>query len=258
MPSLDCHNVDSTLTSIGTLLSTDRCRLRAALMGFPFSEFEASRPHPDDLHDPPRVVLWNRIVGPGATPPIPDVTYWFHATRVPPGTDFAEGIQPLGERLPAIKAFLATLAGQLDLPPASQETATSFWGQQGGFQSSLKAPCPLHWGPFAFLVRDAILQRASSTHDYLATPEIVEDLAGIMAGDSAPRLIDEFRKATKPCIVKFRCAEPRADVVEVALFYSYSTLWGQEQSIETNTCFDSEGRSIPFSDIAEIEYPDSA
>ncbi len=249
MASLDCHNVDSTLTSLGTLLSVEPGQLSAALMSFPLSQFEMS---PEFARYPPQEVLWNQIIGPGTVPPIPDVTYWFHATRVPPGTDFAEGIQPLGERLPAIKAFLEALASQLSATPSEPST----WTHRGGFHYSLKAPNPLHWGPFAFLVRDAIVQRASITHDYLATPEIVEDFAGVIVGNSAPLLIPEFRKVTKPCIVKFRSVEPRGDVVEVALFYSYFTLWGEEQGIDTNTCFDGGGQSIPFSDIVEIEYPD--
>lgn len=148
MLSLDCHNTDSALTSLGTLLSIDRRRLRAALKSFSFSEFEASL---IGSCYPPLQVLWNQIVGPGTAPPIPDLVCWFHATRVPPGTDFAEGIQNLG---------------------------------------------------------------------------------------------------------KFRSPELRRDVVEVALAYCYWTLWGQEQCIETNTCFDGGARSVPFSDIVQIEWPD--
>ena len=79
----------------------------------------------------------------------------------------------------------------------------------------------------------------------------------MMAGESAPSLIDGFRRVTKPCIVKFRSTKRRDDVVEVALLYCYSTLWDQGQSIDTNTCFDGEARVIPYSDIVGIEYLDS-
>jgi hypothetical protein len=91
-------------------------------------------------------------------------------------------------------------------------------------------------------VRDAIVRKGSFTHDYLAIPEIVAALTGMLLGDRAQLLIDEFRNATSPCIVKFRSSAPRADVVRVALFYAYWTLWGQEQIIDTNTCFDGGGQ----------------
>ena len=74
------------------------------------------------------------------------------------------------------------------------------------------------------------------------------------AGDRALLLVEAFRNATRPCIVKFRSTKPREDVVRVALFYAYSTLWGQEQCIETNTCFAGEGRTIPVEDIVQVEY----
>ena len=98
-------------------------QLRASLMGFPLSQLEAA---PELAQYPAREVLWNQIVGRETVPPIPKVVYWFHATRVRPETDFAEGIQPLGERLPAIKDFLTALAARLDLgssPPTSSLTA---------------------------------------------------------------------------------------------------------------------------------------
>jgi hypothetical protein len=127
MRALDCHTIESTLTSLGFLLSRDPGQLRAELISLSIAEFTEllhRAPHPNDR------MLWHRIVGPETPPPIPDVTYWFHATRVPPGTDFAEALQPLGARLSAIEAFLEALARRLDPPIARPvPTDTSFWGQ---------------------------------------------------------------------------------------------------------------------------------
>jgi hypothetical protein len=249
--TLDCHNVDSALTSLAGLLSVDERGLKAALMDLSPTAFEASLRHAGQRSS---TVLWDRIVGKGTPPPLPAIIHWFHATRVLPGTDFCEGIQPLVARLPIIESFLATLETQISCEPLPQDSSPRFWREQGGFQYSLKTESSAHWGPFAFLVRDAIVQRCSLTHDYLGCPEIVEDLAGIMVGENAPRLIDQFRRMTRPCIVKFRSSEPRDDVAEVALLYCYSTLWGQRQGISTNTCFDAGGQAIPSTDIVGIEY----
>jgi hypothetical protein len=119
----------------------------------------------------------------------------------------------------------------------------------GGFQYTLKTTDPIHHGPFAFLVRDAITRRASFTHDYLATPEIVEDYSA----DAS--IVKSFQAITKPCIVKFTSTNPRADVTEVALRYCYSALWGMAMGFQNNTHFDGEGQAIPRSDIVVIEYP---
>jgi hypothetical protein len=247
MPALDCHDLDTALASLGGLLSTDPHQLEAALRGFAFCEFEAAMwrsPYPA------REVVWDRIVGQEIAPPTPPLVYWFHATRVPPGTDFREGLQPLPERLPRIKQLLSTLADQLD--PA--KTPLGPW-KHPGWHYTLKISSPSEWGPDASLVRDAIIHCTSPTRDYLAAgPEIVEDIAAMVAGDRALLLVEAFRNATRPCIVKFRSTKPREDVVQVALFYAYSTLWGQEQCIETNTCFAGEGRTIPVEDIVQVEY----
>jgi hypothetical protein len=242
---LDCQSLDSALTSLAGLLRTKKRELRTALTSFSPEEFEASLEHADH---PPGTVLWNRIIGPRTSAPIPDVVHWFHATRVPPGTDFSEGIQPLGARLPAIESLVATLA-EMGSPLSAAQAESSF-------QYRLKAPDPRFWEPYGFLVRDAIVHPDSATHNYLATPEIIEDLAQAYGPGVEMPIIDKFRASTKPCIVKFRSTEPRKYVVEVALFYCHATLWVQGQGLETNTCFDGKAKAVPFSDIIAIEYPD--
>jgi hypothetical protein len=248
MRALDCYDLNSTVTSLANLLSTDPQQLRAALAALRWTDFEAG----DFGYNPAPKVLWNHIVGPDTVPLTPDLVYWFHATRVPPDTDFAEGIQHLMERLPKIRDLLTALAALIDKTSA---TLPPPWTHNGGFHYNLKTSDPIHWGPHGFLVRDAIVHKGAATHDYLATPEIVEDLAEAIAGKWAAVLVEEFRKATRPCIVKFASAEPRADVVRVALYYAYSTLWAQDQNTDTNTNFAAKGQTIPFSDIVQIEYP---
>jgi len=227
----------------------DEVRLRAALTGLsPSALDECIR----EAHQPNRTVLWNQIVGSRTSPPIPEVVHWFHATRVPPHTDFRrDGIQPLGPCLPMIKDFLKTLARELRLPPPGPSA-----NQTGGArQYRLKANDRMYWGPCAFLVRDAIVQRESPTHDYLASPEIVEDLAQMIAREQhVALLIEKFQERTRRCIVKFRSTEPRKDVAEVALYYCYSSLWLRGQSRDTNTTSDGNARTIPPSDIVGIEY----
>jgi hypothetical protein len=137
-----------------------------------------------------------------------------------------------------------------DFLPYDRPIAVSKIGSTSprGFHYELKTGNSMHWGPYAFLVRDAI-RRASVTHDYLETPEIVEDYYNGGSGT------EKFRKITKPCIVKFRSTELRDDVTKVALTYCYSALWEMEMGLNDNTHFDGEGRTVQRSDIISLEYP---
>jgi hypothetical protein len=243
---LDCHTLDSALRSLGDLLSTNGKELRKALKAFRPSAFRkmisGSLVRPDDI-------LWNKIVGSSEPKPIAEVTFWFHATRVRPGTDFAEGIKPLNEMLPYLTSFLEELGRTMGIDSALSIPNS----MNGSFQYVLKTTDAVHWGPYAFLVRDAILKKAPETHDYLSTPEIVEDLINAKF-DS--RLLDEFSKCTRPCIVKFSSHLPREDVAEVALYYCYAALWNQRQGFYTNTCFDGQGSAIAPAQIVGVEYFD--
>jgi hypothetical protein len=246
MGSLDCHTLNSTLSSLAKLFSTDEGELRGALTGFSFPAFVAilanAREHPE-------TVLWNRIVGTGTRTPIPATTFWFHATRVMPGTDFRQGIQPLMEWLPHIRDSLDKISARIGR--SARPNSAVVGRRQGGRAYTLKTSDPIHWGPYAFLVRDAILRPADVTHDYLETPEIVEDIA-----NGNQFLINEYRRISRACIVKFRSVDPRPDVVKVALYYSYFSLWEEPMNLDTNTHFDGKGRPVPFDDIVGMEYPE--
>jgi hypothetical protein len=221
---LDCESLDSALISLSGLFGVKKRDLRSALTHLRPKEFEASIGPTVEWS----TALWNEIVGTGEPAPVPRVIHWFHATRVSPGTDFKEGILPLNLILPTL------------LP---------LRGGPRGFQYELKTRNSMHWGPYAFLVRDAIVRRDPVTHDYLETPEIVEDYYNGGSGT------EEFRTNTKPCIVKFRSLERRTDVTKVALSYCYAALWGMGTGLNANTHFDGEGRTVPRSDIIIIEYP---
>jgi hypothetical protein len=115
---------------------------------------------------------------------------------------------------------------------------------------------PIDWGPDAFLVREAIFQRDPMFHDYLAVPEVVEDLAQMLAGDRWTELRDCYQAATLPCIVKFRSTKPRPDTVRPALYYAYSREWELDfQMTEANTCYSGDGEAIPAEDILEVNFP---
>lgn len=101
----------------------------------------------------------------------PEQVHWFHCTRVPPGTRFAEGILPLGAMLPQLEATLTSLVADPDHRPLVQQVFSTRGGH--AFQFRLKTADSLHWGPYAILVRDvAFHARALGQHDYLGMPKL--------------------------------------------------------------------------------------
>lgn len=85
-------------------------------------------------------------------PRLPEEVCWFHGTRVRCGTTFSEGILPLGEALPFLKAALVDV---LEDQTSRREVERAF-ERKGGFAFHFrnKLENPLHWGPYAILVRE--------------------------------------------------------------------------------------------------------
>jgi hypothetical protein len=253
MEELDCTTIDTACTSVAALMRTPRAALVDALLEYSPHQYEedCGQSEHDSLD-----VLWHRIFG--AHPqPVPRSIVWFHATRVRTGTTFAQGIQPLNGRLGDLIAFVRQCASSLGLSSYKAEAGDELWQWEGGFQRSLKASDPIYWGPYAFLVRDAIVLRRNGTHDYLKAPEIVEDIARELYGRHAQAVLDVFRAETAPCIVHFRDGRPRDDVVSVALKYCYERLHENTPDEITHTCYDSEGAPVSPDAIFRIELLDA-
>jgi hypothetical protein len=233
--SLDCYSVDTAMTSLAELLGILPEALGQMFDQLPISRF-------DDKHratlQRPQELLWQLIFG-RHQPPTPDIVYWFHATRVQPTTDFAEGLLPLNERVSITRQFLTELAIRNGLKTEASAVMSG---------NPEKMRHKIHHGPFAYLVRDAILTENEIGHDYLKTPELVEDLVPSL------ELVACFQRETTPCIVKFRTSDPRPDTVPVALYYCYLAAWGEPPGIFGNTCYNGEGVAVPANDIVLIEY----
>jgi hypothetical protein len=128
---------------------------------------------------------------------------WFRLTRVPPATDFTEGILPL--HLALDKTWRAIIAIPRD--PRTRRNL-EFLRDNGvpDDQYNLKASdtLNLHSGPFAILVRDAAFCSTSlCNHDYLKFPGIVEDICNGYKQKYGEVIHEEISLALRPCIVTF-------------------------------------------------------
>lgn len=180
--------------------------------------------------------------------------YWFHLTKVPADVDFTEGILPLRLSLPKLWKTLISL--QYD--PRKRAILEKLRDTRvPNFQYNLKVGRSFADGPYAMLVKESAFQsNAIGNHDYLRTPEIVEDICNGYEQETGERMLDEVLEALKPCIVKFEDydADDQPHLMKVLIHYCWSKCRSEELCFFSNTCFDAKGRTIPLSAIRRIEF----
>jgi hypothetical protein len=178
---------------------------------------------------------------------------WFHLTRTLEGTTFSEGILPLGAALPKLWDMLVSIPKDGKNRMRLEELRTN---GVPNYQYNLKTPHKLHHGPYAMLVRESAFNASEmSNHDYLKLPEIIEDICWGYQEKFKESIQDEIVAALRPCIVKFGDRSgTRTDVIGPVIRYCHCKAWNDELHIHTNTCFDGQGKTVPFESIQKIEY----
>ncbi|MCM3920140.1 hypothetical protein ND748_00315 [Frankia sp. AiPs1] len=151
--------------------------------------------------------------------------YYFHGTRsFDPDSFLREGILPLGQVIERIWSSLYELIGdritERDWQRFRADLEGSGSGHSGFLYRHKVSNASLH-GPYALLVRgNHFNPGAIGCHDYLATPEIVQDI-GRSFGHN---LQEAFEAASKKCIVKFRSPDVGKAAVIAAFWYVYSAI----------------------------------
>lgn len=251
---LDCETPETTLTSICRAYRCDANVIISALEKIDLEAIYESAPWPAV---PPEEFLFDFVVNELGEPELPDEIYWFHFTRTTSGCSFKEGILPLGAVLPKVWDTLIDIASS-----ASAKGNLRHLRENGvpDFQYGLKAPDSVHWGPYGYLVREvADHARNLSQHDYLAMPEIVEDICNGYEKRFGASLIEHFRRELKPCAVKFvmPAGSRGFDTLRVALSYLYSSVKQEELGQSCITCFDGEGIAVPVERILSVTFVES-
>lgn len=175
--------------------------------------------------------LWRLVFG-RRRRQTPSEICWFHATRVLRGTTYVEGLLPLHEA----KSLLVERLSVIGLRPLGGAAGFHDFAheQKLAFTGSL--------GPHGHLVREASF--AAEQNHFLNAPEMIVDLGYDLRA---------YRKATVPCIVKFRVAEPDEHIVEPALFYVYLTAWGQRAGYDCSWTWSGNGRAVPPANILRVD-----
>lgn len=102
-------------------------------------------------------------------------------------------------------------------------------GGDGGYLYRLKTPTVMHHGPFGEYVREHFLRpQELSSHDYLRTPELIEDVAHAAHDLYGADLLGAYTAATKPCIVAFDMPhDDDTDAIEATCWYLRAAARGE-------------------------------
>lgn len=248
---LDCHTASAAFESLTGIFRIDSHALAAIL-----DDYVIEDEFPEGPQEPAEQLLYRVLRESGGAPSF-DSTHWFHATRVMNATVFQRGLLPLGHLIDTIWNNVYGLAPASVCRPSLDELRLWMENDGGGHFGNLyrlKTEDQRHWGPFAFLVRDAILDATRARHhNYLGIPEIVEDIATCAKDRFGWDLATAYREATTPFIVKFSERGGALLSVRSALYYVYCHRKGFGQSTMTNTCFDAAASPIEVDRILAIE-----
>jgi hypothetical protein len=250
MITLDCESYDSAMKSICDSYAIEKCAAEKFLLELDLgAEYDNKVIYKSG--DYYLKELFDTTFG-SPKNPITRVA-WFHLTRTPRTTNFSDGILPLGEILDTIWDTLSSL-----LESENQINNLAKMRQHGvnNFHYNLKCPDSLHHGPYAMLVRAAAFNAHKiCNHDYLETPEIIEDICSGYETQFGEGIHDTILSKLNKCIVKFESEKSiEENLLAPVLLYCWCEIRNAELSSCANTCFDSAGVAISSDSIISVNF----
>ena len=235
---LDCTSKESTFKSISTVLDINSDELKGILQDI------GTIPRDEE----PKAFVNQKVFSKIFPPTYPISSIWFHATRViNPSRFITEGIHPRSVMYPKIYSLLNQLSQGMksfgNYPNSSSVIAKEYINDDG---------------PFAFLFRSVAINAPGFNHAYHKSPEIIEDIAGLLLGANYWELVNKYKAMSQPCVVTFR-ARAENYVLESAMWYAHLIVSGCddfEAAESANTCFDGNGMTIPSTDIVNVQILD--
>lgn len=128
---------------------------------------------------------------------------------------------------------------------------TPLHARHGAWLYRLKFATPFHYGPYASLVREHTVAPIGSEHDYVKSPEIVEDIARCVDFDLQAR----FEAQARSCVVKIRLPRVNQHAVESALLFVWHRLHARPLDRGSVYGIDCEG-SVPAADVVYVDEVD--
>jgi hypothetical protein len=168
-------------------------------------------------------------------------------------SDFSEGILPL--HLALDKIWTAMTAIVNPIKKANLDKLRAF-GVPNDLYILKTANPTCFAGPNSMLVKEsAFHSEAMANHDYLAMPEIVEDICNGYKKQFGESIHEEIATGLRKCIVKFKVpAERDEEHAAEVLSYCWCKYHNEDLHHGANMCHDNDGKTIPYSAIRKIEF----
>lgn len=204
LPLFDCSTFESAIESIARATAQELAYIAGRVESFDRTATFDPMLDPG-VERPKALIQW---IDRGLTSELFGGAYYFHGSRVlAPESFFRRGIRPLPEMLDEIWAQL----GEIASPDVTGDEWIEFrrWFEDESAHEfagllQMKTHDPIHHGPYAEIIRPMLIDPAQCRHDYLRTPESVEDICHVVTSRFGIDLLSRFRAASVPCIVKFK------------------------------------------------------
>lgn len=233
--TLNCSSFESAKNSVAAIFGTDESRLMSFLAGI------QHLPSTDEFTK----FIYRKACSEFGEPENHIQTVWFHGTRSTDSESFYKnGLLPKSAAREHVRSILLPLAVGIE-SVGRNPFALSLAGKQTEGDE----------GPFAVLIKDAAIYAAGSTHSYIETPEMVEDISGSLLGTNFTLLVNRFQEITKPYVVSF-IENANSYELRRAVWYLYLIASGEstaDAANSANTCFDGMGRIISPKKFEAIE-----
>lgn len=252
---LDCSSVESATDSLAQLFRISPDEIRDRCKAYPVDW------HHDELAPEDQIARTFGYRGAeGETQlPQPAEIRWFHATRVPLGTTFEDGLLPT---LRAVELLWSALE-EPGIRLIGRRRWTSYrrtLQESGGMLPEEFAAKNLidGWGPFAFLVREAALSGRTDAvgghKDFTRAPECLEYVFEDFERRFGKSLDAEYQTISGPCLVSFIQPGTHRGAVRAALCYVYYAAWDLGQATWCNACFSGDNKPVPRASIHSVEW----
>ncbi len=239
--TLDCETRESALLSVSEILGVTCTDLTNFFMGFDLWDYVEKHGYGEE--GPGNLLLKTLLMQTKCNWGFSH-TAWFHMTRCLPTEEFKDGLKTYSDIIDHIWELL------FKINPS--DTTRSDWNKlRMSMESDMSSNYGIYHdcrtssddqeGPYGILVPELRTEGVLKQDHYLKeAPEIVSHIC-----ENNRILLEEFKRATTPCIVKFETTDNKIYLLSTALLYVYEAQLSEPQFGNFHNA-DYKGKGVPI------------
>ena len=240
---LDCENVEKTYESLERILGICRKTLCEKLNNYTI------KPETIQTGKTQDELLFSQIIDQLAAVTQTDsgATVFFHMSRVLDPDSFKNGLIPLSKIITKLESDIKNFVNSLNIEKLPDKVCN-----RNSYNSVYHRMSARYLdGPCAILIKE--MCTCKENKHFLDVPETIYDIFSVYEQKYQKNIIDEYRKATLPCIVKFKNIGIKEKSIKTALYYLYCKEHHLPLDERTDYGFDGCGQSVSKEQILIIE-----